>query len=780
MSSLSTFLTNGEQANVDVAKVGSVAMADVSLALLMHSETLRRRLGEWVGGDTPPDVGSDADLLLDALCGAPAEAYLPRFEASARTLAEQGGRLETRLAGLHRWSAALAQTIDDIFADEPETLAQAHELLGSLIGQIAVTLTQGFQNVKSYQEALDAERSRRGASRLRALGRINAAANSTLDIDQTLLTTTLAVAEEMDAALCSIFLFDEITRELQLRATNGPLPALGAHYTLLIGQGYTGWVAEHGRPLLVADALADNRADDEASAYPQPMRGLLSVPIIFFTSGKLEGALSVQTREPRAFTEDDITFLEIVAGQLAMSIENGRIYEASDEELRRKVHELSTLHRVSALVASSLVLDNVLRMIVEQAVLLSGADRSVLFELEPRTQRLRAVATHGFEDGAAALAGIRAGLCCAGRVVQTGEPSMNVDCMRNDEGCFLHGRPDAIGDQHAALCTPLITVHGPLGALCVFSSQRHMLNTHQLQLVMTFANVAAIAMENARLFEETRQGLRAQEALVREMHHRVKNNLQQVASILNLQRHRTTAPEVEQILGESIDRIQGIAATHDLLSKTQLGVAAVDEIARKIVGITRSNTAPPELQIRFRIGSAPYSVLSDEATTLAIILNELVANAIEHGFAGRDKGTINISGAREGDRIIVRVADDGQGLPPGFSIQAGGNLGLQLVRGLASSALRGSFTLYQAVGDPTLSSHNPAHTARERLTDPLLPALPPAVRAQSEATTATDAPSASAESSATNWTIAEITFSVSLLATTTPEDALQEMVSAFD
>src|SRR5207302_10450684 len=102
---------------------------------------------------------------------------------------------------------------------------------------------------------------------------------------------------------------------------------------------------------------------------------------------------------------------------------------------------------------------------------------------------------------------------------------------------------------------------------------------------------------NARLFEQTRQGLRTKEVLLREMHHRVKNNLQQVASILNMQRRRAKMPEVEQVLMESVDRIQGIAATHDLLSNTQLGMAPVDEIARKIVGILRGNIVPPHLTV---------------------------------------------------------------------------------------------------------------------------------------------------------------------------------------
>ena len=108
------------------------------------------------------------------------------------------------------------------------------------------------------------------------------------------------------------------------------------------------------------------------------------MPIIYFTVENLEGVINVQMNTPRAFSDDDLAFLEVMAGQLAMSIENTRLYEATDQELRRKVNELATLHNVSALVASSLVLDNVLRTIVEKAVLLSGANRSALFELVAR------------------------------------------------------------------------------------------------------------------------------------------------------------------------------------------------------------------------------------------------------------------------------------------------------------------------------------------------------------------------------------------------------------
>ena len=309
------------------------------------------------------------------------------------------------------------------------------------------------------------------------------------------------------------------------------------------------------------------------------------------------------------------------------------------------------------------------------------------------------------------------GQCCAGRVIETGEPSSSIDCMRSDTGCFLHGMSDeTLGDQHAVLCVPLMTVHGPLGSLCVFSNQRHMLSQQQLQLVMTFANVAAIAMENARLFEETRDGLRKREALLREMHHRVKNNLAQVASILNMQRHRSKDSEASAILAESIRRIQGIAATHDLLSTGEVGMAPVDEIARKIVGVIKAAYISPDMRVRFTVGAAPYLLPSEQATTLAIVLNELISNAIEHGFEQRARGEIRITGARQDDQIVVRVADDGVGLPDGFSLETAEGLGLQLVRTLVGSDLRGSATMFMVEGDPDArgDEHEPAEAAPAR------------------------------------------------------------------
>src|SRR5260370_40235545 len=103
-----------------------------------------------------------------------------------------------------------------------------------------------------------------------------------------------------------------------------------------------------------------------------PYKGLLSRPINIFSVEKLVGVISVQSVEPREFAPEEGSFLEGVAGQLAMNIENGRLYEQTDEALRPQVHELSTLHRVSALGASSLDITERLEMIVMQAVARDG------------------------------------------------------------------------------------------------------------------------------------------------------------------------------------------------------------------------------------------------------------------------------------------------------------------------------------------------------------------------------------------------------------------------
>src|SRR5437660_10786820 len=148
----------------------------------------------------------------------------------------------------------------------------------------------------------------------------------------------------------------------------------------------------------------------------------MAVPIIFFGDTEhLIGVMSIQSADPRDFTSEDINFVEVVAGILAINIENGQLYEQTDEQLRRKVHELATIHRVSSIIASTLNLDEVLQIITTQAVHLSGAERSCIFELDPDNKHLRVVSHYGLNSAQVRNLRLGIGQCCAGRAVQTGQ-----------------------------------------------------------------------------------------------------------------------------------------------------------------------------------------------------------------------------------------------------------------------------------------------------------------------------------------------------------------------
>lgn len=184
-------------------------------------------------------------------------------------------------------------------------------------------------------------------------------------------------------------------------------------------------------------------------------------------------------------------------------------------------------------------------------------------------------------------------------------------------------------------------------------------------------------------FVERRQ-LELGATLLQEVHHRVKNNLHTVASLLRLQLRRLDRIGAAAALTESINRIQAIALVHDTLSRAEAGRIDLRALVREIAtGL-----------------GAPVTVSGDALWTdaawssaLALVVNELLQNALDHGVGGRTDGRILVAVARGGDEIAVRVADDGPGWPPGFALDRDGSLGLTIVATLVAEELRGTLAL---------------------------------------------------------------------------------------
>jgi two-component system, sensor histidine kinase PdtaS len=181
------------------------------------------------------------------------------------------------------------------------------------------------------------------------------------------------------------------------------------------------------------------------------------------------------------------------------------------------------------------------------------------------------------------------------------------------------------------------------------------------------------------------------DATIREIHHRVKNNLQTIASLLRLQGRRVLSDEAKAALQESELRIGSIALVHETLSEGPVDIADFGAVARRIGNMVKDGLVPPDKQIEIKVTGGTGPLAADLATPLAVTLTELIQNAVEHAFPNQDAGTIGVELSRDQENIEAVVWDDGIGIEE-HELDAGATLGLQIVRSLVVE-LGGEFTM---------------------------------------------------------------------------------------
>jgi two-component system, sensor histidine kinase PdtaS len=224
-----------------------------------------------------------------------------------------------------------------------------------------------------------------------------------------------------------------------------------------------------------------------------------------------------------------------------------------------------------------------------------------------------------------------------------------------------------------------------------------------IPLVVTGARSGALVLvRDVTELRHRERELMTKDATIKEIHHRVKNNLQTVAALLRLQARRLKAPEARAALEEAVRRVGSIAIVHETLSHTPEEIVDFDDIARRVAMMAGEVSAPearvtPELLGKF--GLLPASL----ATPLALVLTELLQNALRHGLTRPTGaalgGTLEVKAARNQHRLTVTVADNGVGLPADFDLDSSASLGLQIVRTLVVAELGGRLEIApQATG----------------------------------------------------------------------------------
>lgn len=192
-------------------------------------------------------------------------------------------------------------------------------------------------------------------------------------------------------------------------------------------------------------------------------------------------------------------------------------------------------------------------------------------------------------------------------------------------------------------------------------------------------------------FKQQEKELMLKSVAFKEIHHRVKNNLQMIASLLNLQSRRAENEETKIALKQSVSRILSIAATHEIIAQNGIDDVNIKEVIEKIIEKIRMFYCNPLKQIDIEVKGDDFKVNSDIATSISLVVNELIENSLEHAFEGKEKGYININ--IENGKIYsnISVIDNGTG----FNIKSvdSKSLGLNIVRSIVKEKLFGNLNM---------------------------------------------------------------------------------------
>ena len=234
----------------------------------------------------------------------------------------------------------------------------------------------------------------------------------------------------------------------------------------------------------------------------------------------------------------------------------------------------------------------------------------------------------------------------------------------------------------ASLNVPLRTDRGNFGVLEVDSTSTCTFSADDINFLTGLGNTVARAVELRRAMNAMEAAFKEKELLIREMNHRIKNNLSLVAAMLSLQARRSTESEVREQLGNAATRVNNFALVHDRLQLFTSSVAKVDAASHfeELCGMLRS-LLPGGVVL---IPKCSGWILGDCVESLTLIANELVTNAAKYAFAGRDKGEIVLGYRQDGAGWRLWVHDNGHGMPPEPESGSAKSFGKQLVATLVS------------------------------------------------------------------------------------------------
>jgi two-component sensor histidine kinase/HAMP domain-containing protein len=596
---------------------------------------------------------------------------------------------------LRRWGRAvrqLAEAAERVGAGDlaPLLLVARDDEIGQLIQrfqQMIEALAWSRQEIERQTEHL--ERQNRG---LLALHKVAAAAHRSLRLEEILEAVLDEILERFQLQAGWVFIVSETSGALELRAHRGLSAALvaaeqSAQNPCICTEAQSWQGPVSGRPHCPRTFFPD--------LGQEGLRSHVCVPLV--AQGRVRGVLHLASDVADRFAPEDLAVLTALGQQIGVALENASLFTRAQLEAA----QFSALFEISKALISLPRLPEILQLIAAKAAEVIGSDFCSLLLLEPETQRLRVQAVYGL------ICHCRGGhpLHRCEAIAQEAIRQQRTQIIED----FTAYSGLAVGFHQACdrlaylISVPLRVRDRPIGVLNVGAATPRQFTSHDVELLELFSHLASIAIENARLMVTS--------VLLPEVHHRVKNNLQDIASLLSLQVRRLRSPEAQGALRDAIQRVKGLALVHDLMSHSSPECLDLMALVQEIKSRMLQALAAPEQALVIEVEGSPLRLPSPLVQSAALVLNELASNALKHAFRDRDQGYLRIAVAERDGQVELTIQDDGPGFPPEVLRGSQRGLGLTIVETLVQRDLNGCLEW----------SNDPGATVR--VTFPKFPAL---------------------------------------------------------
>ena len=568
-------------------------------------------------------------------------------------------------------------------------------------------LKQHIEEGKKVEEALrkSEEEGHRLAKENAAIARIGKIISSTLNIDE--------IFERFSAQVRKLILFERLVIDLHNPQTKTgtvayisglDLPERRKGEVFPLQGSITELVSRRRRVFLVP---LDN--EEEANKFPPLLphfrhgfKSILVAPLI--NRGEVIGALQFQSILPNAYSASDFKLAEGIASQIAGAIASARLFgehektaealRRSEESSRRLAQESAIIAEIGKIIGSTLNIEGVYEKFAEEVGKLLPSDRVVINLASPEGRNMIVAYASGL-----AIDKRRVGDTfltqgsISGEIINTRMPLL-LQPMTQKEGQKLKDRFEGLivfeAGIKSVLGVPLVSGNTAFGVLFLQSKIPQAYSGQDLQLAERISMQIAEAIANAQLFqarktaeESLKISLTEKEVLLKEIHHRVKNNMQIISSLLNLQSQSIQDDITRRAFQESQDRIGIMALIHEKLYRSEhlsrIDLAAyVQQLAQNLY---QAYGVSPET-IALHIEGEGVFLDIDYAIPCGLILNELLSNSLKYAFPGGRRGRIEITLHEKDERVNLLIRDDGAGFPEGLDFRKNQSLGLQLVNAL--------------------------------------------------------------------------------------------------